>query len=613
VGFDMWRVAQLQVRYDGGARRGSGYLVKPGVILTAAHVLADVTGVSVAIALDQPEVVRVEASSWVLDPLEEDGTDLAVLRIPPEACRDCRPVEFARLGDVSATLPAGACGFPRYKAREDGRTDFDSHDVTRSVIRESVHVVGRLHLGSNFRLRSLQMVLDHAGPLETGVDEPSPWEGMSGAAIWVDDHIVGVVTEHHRAEGSGSLTARRIDSLYAAPSGAAFAELLQAMELPEVASGLADAVTRHGEHTLLTTSEHEALVALLMAAPTPNNLAALHRRASFGVARQRPFRGDMLACVQELMGLTDPHALLGFVAGIAVQAGDRTRTELDRWLGLVSERLHLEHFPLEVLAASVERSGLLVAMIPETNRVSFYVQVWHQLGNQLRSVSWSDQALSTMGLADHIDEVLQVILGDVDKDNSRPMIQFSLQREMMDFPVEALPLKSRKAAPLGAEFPVVVRRPLDDRNVDATRSERWAVVEVSTSYHKKVIAWADSDDTKIWSKIKAKERILCVVSARPVTWTDGFISNLLGSEVPVAVWLHSQSTNRDYTEDFEGLLKGFGLAYLPERVRSYRSEYINIEGGQQQFGNNLVLLWDDPNKPATLELDYLPKGVTTVD
>ena len=37
---------------------------------------------------------------------------------------------------------------------------------------------------------------------------------MSGAAVWAAGRIVAVVAEHHPSEGTGRLTARRIDRAY---------------------------------------------------------------------------------------------------------------------------------------------------------------------------------------------------------------------------------------------------------------------------------------------------------------------------------------------------------------------------------------------------------------
>ena len=65
-----WRVAQVVV--DRGPSddgfRGSGYLVVPGLVLTAAHVLAGASAVQVRLDVDQPSEVCVQADEWWVDP-----------------------------------------------------------------------------------------------------------------------------------------------------------------------------------------------------------------------------------------------------------------------------------------------------------------------------------------------------------------------------------------------------------------------------------------------------------------------------------------------------------------------------------------------------------------
>ncbi|GAB3840187.1 hypothetical protein GCM10027610_047340 [Dactylosporangium cerinum] len=59
-----------------------------------------------------------------------------------------------------------------------------------------------------------------SGTLEITVEPPgaepehgrSPWEAMSGAAVWAGDRIIGVVTLQHPREGPARLTATRIDT-----------------------------------------------------------------------------------------------------------------------------------------------------------------------------------------------------------------------------------------------------------------------------------------------------------------------------------------------------------------------------------------------------------------
>ena len=46
------------------------------------------------------------------------------------------------------------------------------------------------------------------------IASPSPWEGMSGAAVWAANRIIGVVAEHHPNEGTWPTHRWRIDRAY---------------------------------------------------------------------------------------------------------------------------------------------------------------------------------------------------------------------------------------------------------------------------------------------------------------------------------------------------------------------------------------------------------------
>jgi hypothetical protein len=65
---------------------------------------------------------------------------------------------------------------------------------------------------------------------------------MSGAAVWVADRIVGVVAEHHRAEGAGRLTARGIDRAYDQLQPCDLGVLTGLLDLPGTAGGLRDVI-----------------------------------------------------------------------------------------------------------------------------------------------------------------------------------------------------------------------------------------------------------------------------------------------------------------------------------------------------------------------------------
>ena len=65
-----WRVAQLVVDRGPGrsGSRGPGYLIAPGRVLTAAHVVAGASVVLVRLDVGQETGINVQAEKWWADP-----------------------------------------------------------------------------------------------------------------------------------------------------------------------------------------------------------------------------------------------------------------------------------------------------------------------------------------------------------------------------------------------------------------------------------------------------------------------------------------------------------------------------------------------------------------
>ena len=89
------------------------------------------------------------------------------------------------------------------------------------------------------------------GTLEVSVTPPgrdpdpqrSPWEGMSGAAVWSAGRIIGLIAQHHRADGLGPLAAIRVDRWYDWLDQERLDQLrILLPELPARPSGLGEAV-----------------------------------------------------------------------------------------------------------------------------------------------------------------------------------------------------------------------------------------------------------------------------------------------------------------------------------------------------------------------------------
>jgi trypsin-like peptidase len=231
VTVDPWRVAQLAVERGAGdeGSRGSGYLIAPGRVLTAAHVVAAASVVRVRLDVGQDTEIDVQADRWWADPAGHEGTDLAVVTIPEAATvgRRVESARFGRISDSAAVLIVDAFGFPRFKLRDD-----PAGAGQRRVFRDFEQAGGHAPVAANRRQRTLAVYLNDPPPRQPPKREPSPWEGMSGGPVWAAGRIVGVVAEHHADEGTGRLTARRINRAYEQLSAADLDRLSELLRLP---------------------------------------------------------------------------------------------------------------------------------------------------------------------------------------------------------------------------------------------------------------------------------------------------------------------------------------------------------------------------------------------
>ncbi|MFJ2215895.1 trypsin-like peptidase domain-containing protein [Streptomyces sp. NPDC101062] len=227
------RAAEIIVTLPGGGRRGSGYLVAPGRLLTAAHVVAGATGIRVRFDADRPGERTVRATvAW-----SDTGIDVAVLAVPADGPRPLpEPVRFARVGDSDAVLRCSAIGFPRFKLRTD---------EAGSRYRDSEHVHAACAVLSNRREGTLDLATTPPNcPPDAAL---SPWEGMSGAPVFTGGRMVGIVAHHHLGDGAGRLAARRVDRWSERLAPQALRELEETLGCGSLApAGLPDAVPPSG-------------------------------------------------------------------------------------------------------------------------------------------------------------------------------------------------------------------------------------------------------------------------------------------------------------------------------------------------------------------------------
>src|SRR5690242_2026986 len=213
-GIDPGRVAEVLVtlRGRGPGRRGSGYRISGSAVLTAAHVVRGAARVRVRFDADQP-------GEWITDAevaWADDGVDAAVLTLAGGAAGEEPAAEagFGRVAATDAVLTCSAVGSPRFKLRTDPAGPGDD---SPSQYRDSVHATGTIAVLSNRREGTLEVIV--AAPERDDDPGRSPWEGMSGAALWSAGQLIGVITEHHRSDGLGRLAASRVDRWYTKLTG----------------------------------------------------------------------------------------------------------------------------------------------------------------------------------------------------------------------------------------------------------------------------------------------------------------------------------------------------------------------------------------------------------
>ena len=189
------RVAQLSVSHAASKPKlGSGYLVAERLVLTAGHVV-DGAAEDAVIDVRFPYVAAT-ATGAVLWSGSAEGLDVAIVELssPPNGLVRIRAprVRWGRLTGQRPGVEATGVGFPRALRDSDGTRVPDQVD-------------GAINPGTGFGER-YDLKLSGAHPLVSAKD-PSPWAGLSGAALFCGDLLVGVVVIDTPNFRSGRLTA----------------------------------------------------------------------------------------------------------------------------------------------------------------------------------------------------------------------------------------------------------------------------------------------------------------------------------------------------------------------------------------------------------------------
>ncbi len=128
--------------------------------------------------------------------------DAALIRLDdhdlPERVRRAEPVRFGRFITRDGTVPAEAQGFPFAQRQADRR--------------EIEPLTGRIPCGAGAVTGRSHIVVDGAPPM---MGSGAAWKGMSGAAVWSGDLLVGIVSADLTAWAGGRIAFQPIESLLA--------------------------------------------------------------------------------------------------------------------------------------------------------------------------------------------------------------------------------------------------------------------------------------------------------------------------------------------------------------------------------------------------------------
>ncbi|MFF7685347.1 NACHT domain-containing protein [Streptomyces syringium] len=187
-----------------GRSQGSGYLLTPRLVLTAGHVAGDGAGYEVQVAVPGG-VGRVPCQLvWTRDAERCDAALLVAERdlVPEDTALAFEPVVWGWTDDLKIWPDAQAVGFPDVQREADGELD-------------SEQLVGTFKPGS--QLLGGWPALDsvHGAPERSG-GAGTPWAGMSGAAVFVNDLLAGVVHADPGGWGHGRVTVTSTAALVSA-------------------------------------------------------------------------------------------------------------------------------------------------------------------------------------------------------------------------------------------------------------------------------------------------------------------------------------------------------------------------------------------------------------
>ncbi|MFE2345714.1 trypsin-like peptidase domain-containing protein [Kitasatospora cineracea] len=165
-----------------GARQGSGFLLNSRLVLTSAH-LFDGDNEVARVAVPGGVGMRNCRLRWRR---YDEACDAALLEADDDLVRDATTCQISdvlwgRTVGLAAWENCEAVGYPLIALRDGTKPDTEQ-------------IVGTLKPGSSTVRGRYILDSSHTPPPTTGTPGSSPWQGMSGAALFAGEFLIGVVS-----------------------------------------------------------------------------------------------------------------------------------------------------------------------------------------------------------------------------------------------------------------------------------------------------------------------------------------------------------------------------------------------------------------------------------
>lgn len=643
AGIPAARVVAVIAKLDTGKTQiGSGYLLDAMRVLTAWHCTFDRKTERPAIALSV-----VGASGGVTGTVtvsEASPTlDVAVLAFS----HDSRwagelpggPVAFGKM-DRDHTGELNGCeaaGYPLWQGSETGnyRDIAELHGPIRALEgMEDQRLVFRdpALKGVGPARTGIRIGIGIAGVASVAADHQSPWDGLSGAAVFHGGLLLGVIIEHHPRQGDTALQIRPIEAI-ALASDIATARLAEALGI------LAPDAIRHVEplssdadggpsgskqniradrdaytaaRDLSVYSDKSTTVNVnfgelkLPLGSRPDALAIICAWCAHTLREVPPYDTveQLITHIERLLPRPGEVPPIQQVTELAEQEPPMRSVEGPP--GEVPTGAASEHCLAVILQQNLFNADLYRMSVVQYRDGSNAVPLWPQMECDDRFAPLEEVREKVRTLLPELSRKLG--LGTV-------LVEFTVPENLLGSDFDQWPLASYPGAPIEFDFRLGEKYPVVVRDQDRMKSDlelwesRWRRLLGCDGPAHEAVHWETPEATTRFKPFRARLRnpetaghvILALwparVSARIV---DDMIRAGIAAGMPAAIWIRRQHAARASIEDDLDYLKKMmvqgDLRSLPHRVQTLRSKAVEEDGKAAHPGRRLSLLWADPGR-----------------